>query len=192
MTTWLYIRKGMVRDETVGPIDTETLARRIANGEIEPDTMISSQDKTHGQWVPMRAFDKLAVIYERGRDQRAEAKAQAQAAKAEQKQLAKQAKAEQQRDRRRELAERAPARPIQVLEPAAPVSPQAAQAAPAMAPAFYAAPAQGPTHVSHSTSTNVTVNLNRPFRHLLHFVLTIMTCGFWLPIWIVARLLHRG
>ncbi len=93
MTTWHYNKQGAIRDEQVGPIDTETLARRIERGEIKPDTLIASGEKTGGKWVPMRAFAKLVVIYERGVETREAAKAEAKAEKQALKVLAKQEKA---------------------------------------------------------------------------------------------------
>jgi len=37
------------------------------------------------------------------------------------------------------------------------------------------------------SQNNIFVNgPKRDFPHLLHLVLTILTCGLWLPIWILA------
>ncbi len=32
----------------------------------------------------------------------------------------------------------------------------------------------------------------RPFNHGLHLVLDAVTCGFWIPVHILLRVLHRG
>lgn len=31
----------------------------------------------------------------------------------------------------------------------------------------------------------------RPFNHMLHLVLTLLTCGMWLPVWILLLVLHK-
>jgi hypothetical protein len=36
------------------------------------------------------------------------------------------------------------------------------------------------------------VHVVRPFPHGVHLLLTILTCGFWLPIWILLAILHKG
>lgn len=181
MTTWHYIKQGAIRDEQIGPIDTSTLAKRIERGEIKPETLISSQEKTQGQFVPMRMFEKLALIYEQGREAREEAR------RAEKDKRAAE-KAEAKRERALAKRERTQAK----LRPAPQVLPaQAPAQAPAPMPApMFAAPAAPAPAISQSTTVNV--RLGRPFNHLLHFFLTVVTCGAWLPIWILCRLFYRG
>jgi hypothetical protein len=29
-----------------------------------------------------------------------------------------------------------------------------------------------------------------PFNHLLHLVITIFTCGLWLPVWVILAIAH--
>jgi hypothetical protein len=42
-----------------------------------------------------------------------------------------------------------------------------------------------------SASTTVHVHTNRPFNHAIHLILTICTCGFWFPIWVIAYICHK-
>ncbi|WP_202798170.1 DUF2510 domain-containing protein [Hoyosella subflava] len=42
-----------------------------------------------------------------------------------------------------------------------------------------------------SSSSPVMVNYQRPVNHLLHFILTILTFGLWLPIWIIVTVARR-
>lgn len=186
MTTWHYVKSGAIRDEQIGPIDTETLARRIEAGEITPETMICSPEKTGSQWVQMRVFDKLVIIFERGRDARADAKRAAKEAKAQEKALARRAKQEQTLARRERAAEAMAARQIQPRVPRP--APQLLPAEQPAAPMFVAAAPAPQVH----QSTTVNVRVGRPFNHLLHFVLSVVTCGAWLPIWILCRLFYRG
>ena len=46
---------------------------------------------------------------------------------------------------------------------------------------------QQPPPVNVAQAVTVTVNNNGGSRcpHLLHFILTLITCGMWLPIWII-------
>ena len=181
MTSWNYMKSGAIRDENVGPIDTETLAKRIERGEIKPETMVCSPEKTHGEWIEMRRFPKLAAIYHRGIDDRAEAKAQAKAAKAEERKLMKQEKALAKRERA--------SRP----EPAQRVGPPAELLPAQPEPVHYAQPIQQPQAAPVQQQTSITVNVGRrPFNHLLHLALATITCGAWLPVWALLWLFHRG
>lgn len=38
---------------------------------------------------------------------------------------------------------------------------------------------------------NVVVGDRRAFPHLFHFILTVLTCGLWFPIWVIAWLFGR-
>jgi len=179
MTTWTYIKRGAIRDEEVGPIDTEMLARRIEKGEIKPDTPIASPEKTQGQFVEMRRFAKLAIIYEQGREAREEAKQQQKAERAAQKAETKRERALAKRERKKRPE------PREVGPPAPQVLP-AEQPMPAPMPAY--APQPQPQAIQQSTTVNVKVG--RGFNHLLHLGLTVVTCGAWLPIWIICWLIH--
>jgi hypothetical protein len=70
MSDWHYRKSGAIRDETVGPIDTETLAKRIRSGDITPRTAVSSPQKTGGKWVAVAAFPKLVEIHSEGERER--------------------------------------------------------------------------------------------------------------------------
>jgi DNA-directed RNA polymerase subunit RPC12/RpoP/ribosomal protein L40E len=64
-------------------------------------------------------------------------------------------------------------------------------------PQYFPQPAQPivhvPLHVNQHTHiaqhTQVIVH-KVPFNHLLHFVLTVITCGAWFPVWIIMWLCH--
>lgn len=46
-----------------------------------------------------------------------------------------------------------------------------------------------------SSSAAVTViggGYHRPFNHTLHLILTLLTCGLWLPVWVLLYLLHAA
>jgi hypothetical protein len=92
MADWYYVRPGMIRDETIGPVDTDTLAKRIKRGELTPETILSSPEKTGNKLVRMSAFPKLVEIYEEGERERAREAERAKEAKLEARELAKREK----------------------------------------------------------------------------------------------------
>lgn len=48
------------------------------------------------------------------------------------------------------------------------------------------------SRVDASTRTTVYVQAERqPFPHTLHLMLTIVSCGCWLPVWLIAYAMHR-
>jgi hypothetical protein len=49
----------------------------------------------------------------------------------------------------------------------------------------------GASSSASASSAPIVVVQRRPFNHTLHLILTVFTLGMWLPIWIVAALLHR-
>ena len=52
---WYFMKTGFFGGhKTVGPITEIEMLERIAKGQVEPATMISSTSKTHGHWLPMR------------------------------------------------------------------------------------------------------------------------------------------
>lgn len=53
---WFFIRKGFFSKKQVGPINEPTLLQRIDKGEIGPETLLCSNEKTHGHWVKMRTI----------------------------------------------------------------------------------------------------------------------------------------
>ncbi len=55
---WFFIQKGgfFRRRKRVGPISEQNILIRIESGEIDPDTLLSSDAKTHGHWVEMRTI----------------------------------------------------------------------------------------------------------------------------------------
>jgi predicted RNA-binding Zn-ribbon protein involved in translation (DUF1610 family) len=54
----------------------------------------------------------------------------------------------------------------------------------------YAGRPSGSSVASNRTIVHVH-NDQRPFNHGLHFLLTVLTCGAWLPIWIIAYIFHQ-
>lgn len=94
MCDWYYLERGSIRDETVGPIDTETLAKRIRRGEIKPDTPVSSPQKTGNKWVTITAFPKLVEIHAEGERARTREREREKEAKKEERERQKQAKKE--------------------------------------------------------------------------------------------------
>jgi hypothetical protein len=48
---WYFMKKGFFRTKKVGPISEPDFLHRIESGEICPETLVSSQTKTHGHWV---------------------------------------------------------------------------------------------------------------------------------------------
>lgn len=93
MASWYYQKQGAIRDDTVGPIDTAALQRRIESGEIVLDTPISSPEKTGSQWVTIKAFPPLVTLHDKAEAARKEAAAAEKAAKADAKANAKAEKA---------------------------------------------------------------------------------------------------
>lgn len=157
MTSWHYMRKGLVRDEQIGPVDTNTLADRIRAGTIGPDTPICSAEKTHGRWVPMRTFEPLLRIHAEGEqarqqqvDREREAKAEAKRAERESRALARADSARAKLARARAQSQRVP----KLLPAEVPAERYAAPAAPAPVQ-YLQAPAPGASIV------NVTVNTPR-------------------------------
>ncbi|MFN3189641.1 MAG: DUF4339 domain-containing protein [Aureliella sp.] len=61
---WYFIRKGSFfrRRSRVGPLSEQSLLVRIEKGEVTPDTMLSSEMKTHGHWVAMQTI-KPAIAH---------------------------------------------------------------------------------------------------------------------------------
>lgn len=38
--------------------------------------------------------------------------------------------------------------------------------------------------------SNTTITQKAPFNHGTHFVITLLTCGAWLPVWILLAIVH--
>jgi hypothetical protein len=67
--------------------------------------------------------------------------------------------------------------------------PQPAAFTPPAQPQYIPPPQPIIVHTPVYTSSYQQVIVQRPrFNHLLHFALTLFTCGFWLPIWIICWL----
>ncbi len=49
----------------------------------------------------------------------------------------------------------------------------------------------GGSSAAAASTTVVVQGGHSPFPHGLHLLITLLTCGLWLPIWIIAALLHR-
>ena len=53
---WYFLKSGFFGKKTVGPMSEPDLCKKITNGEIRPETMISSTSKTHGRWKRMETI----------------------------------------------------------------------------------------------------------------------------------------
>ena len=52
---WYFIKRGFFnRQKRVGPICELDLLKLIEKGDVIPDTMLSSESKTKGKWMPMK------------------------------------------------------------------------------------------------------------------------------------------
>ncbi|MEM7474669.1 MAG: DUF4339 domain-containing protein [Planctomycetota bacterium] len=62
---WYFIRRGgfLRRRKQVGPISEQAILARIESGEIDPDTLMSSELKTHGHWVEMKTIKPAMKHY---------------------------------------------------------------------------------------------------------------------------------
>lgn len=48
---------------------------------------------------------------------------------------------------------------------------------------------RAPAASSSSSSSTVVVINHRAFPHVMHLIITLVTCGFWLPIWLIHYLI---
>lgn len=49
-----FLKRGWLgKSRPVGPLSEPALLKRIDNGEIAPDTLLQSESKTRGHWIPM-------------------------------------------------------------------------------------------------------------------------------------------
>ncbi len=53
-----------------------------------------------------------------------------------------------------------------------------------------AGPAYGPPY--GPATGPVFINVPRPFNHGLHLVLDAVSCGLWIPVHVLLRILHKG
>lgn len=52
---WYYMKTTFFyRQKRIGPINEVELLTRIDKGDISPETLLASDSKTHGHWMPMR------------------------------------------------------------------------------------------------------------------------------------------
>ncbi len=52
---WYFMKKKFFGGaKTVGPIAESVFVKKIQNGEIAPETMVSSTSKTHGRWLHLK------------------------------------------------------------------------------------------------------------------------------------------
>lgn len=66
-TRWFYQSKGLIEDETQGPVAESEIVRLIVSGKINKNTLLASAEVTNNQWYPLqdvRFFDD-AVSQER-------------------------------------------------------------------------------------------------------------------------------
>ncbi len=53
-TDWFFLKKGWLgKAKAVGPLNEPDLLMRIDRGEIAPETLVQSESKTRGRWIPM-------------------------------------------------------------------------------------------------------------------------------------------
>lgn len=54
---WYFMKTGFFGGhKTVGPLSEPDFCKKIAKGEIRPETMVSSTGKTHGRWKKMETI----------------------------------------------------------------------------------------------------------------------------------------
>jgi TM2 domain-containing membrane protein YozV len=179
MTTWHYIRAGAIRDETIGPIDTETLAQRIRAGSVTPTTPLCSPEKTHNKWVTLQAFPPLVQIYQEGETARQLDRERQREATAEAKRLAKRDRALTKAAQARERVDRHAIRPVFPTPERPPVSPEPEYAprAQVLAPSAPAGPVFAQAPQAGASIVNVTVHAPRERTNNAAAVL----CSFLIP-----------
>lgn len=51
---WYFLKHGWFhRSKKIGPIDDHEMLVRIDHGDIQPDTLVTSETKTKGRWIRM-------------------------------------------------------------------------------------------------------------------------------------------
>lgn len=64
-TDWFFLKKGWFgKLRAVGPLNEPDLLVRIDRGEIAPDTLLQSETKTRGRWVPMNRVGPAIKHYQ--------------------------------------------------------------------------------------------------------------------------------
>ncbi len=65
---WYFLKRSFFGyRKTVGPINDVELRKQIEKGVIEPETMVSSETKTHGRWCFMKEIPAALAFWEKGR-----------------------------------------------------------------------------------------------------------------------------
>jgi TM2 domain-containing membrane protein YozV len=109
MTDWYYSKPGWMKDETLGPIDNETLIRMVRSGEITLDMNITSPTVTSNQWKIVKQFPKLVEAHNEGEKERAAERAREKELRQKEKLLNKEEKLiqkEQRLQKQRKLTKR--------------------------------------------------------------------------------------
>jgi hypothetical protein len=68
---WFYIGRGGIfrRKKTIGPLSNQEVLSRIDAGEITPETLLRSQQKTRDRWVEMKTVGPAYEHYQRTQPQ---------------------------------------------------------------------------------------------------------------------------
>jgi len=63
---WYFLKTGFFGgNKKVGPISEVDLREKIAKGIVQPETMLSSTTKTHGQWCRMKEIRVAMKLWEK-------------------------------------------------------------------------------------------------------------------------------
>lgn len=63
---WYFLKKGFFgRRKKVGPVSDVELRHYIEKGIIQPETMVSSEIKTHGHWCRMKEIPAAMTLWDK-------------------------------------------------------------------------------------------------------------------------------
>lgn len=63
---WFYMTTGFFGGhKTVGPVSEVDLMKKIEDGKVTPETMVSSTSKTHGHWIRMKEIRAAKKIWDK-------------------------------------------------------------------------------------------------------------------------------
>lgn len=66
MSGWFYIKHGLLGDETIGPVTSETLLQLAFEGKLDLQTMVSHPLHTKGQWALLERIPPAKKKIEEG------------------------------------------------------------------------------------------------------------------------------
>ena len=81
---WTYMKKGMIEDTQIGPIEEKQFLTEVRSGEISLDTLVLSDTRTKGKWYKLSQIPGCVKIHEEGVNEREEVKRQAREIKLQQ------------------------------------------------------------------------------------------------------------